>query len=149
MNWLNRNAGAVEAGAAVLTAFIALGALFAIKYQLDASDRVQRAQSARDAYRSHLALASNKPEFADPQDACGLMKGGRSVSYEAFVDHLLYSAEQMLEVETGWQPTFIEALKPHSVYMCSRNGPKGGTLLMSALIESFQTDVCKPDLACE
>ena len=99
MKWLSANASVVEAIAALITAAIAVLALVGVKYQLDAAEDLQRAQSARDAYRSHLVLAVNNPKLASPKDACSLSEGEDLAAYSAFVDHLLYSAEQMLEVE--------------------------------------------------
>ncbi|MGI3187258.1 hypothetical protein [Nioella aestuarii] len=99
MGWFRRNTAVVEAGAAAVTALVAVAALVGVKLQLDAADEIQRAQSARDAYRAPLALAVAHPGLADPPDACALMGSQNGASYAAFVDHLLYSAEQMLTVD--------------------------------------------------
>lgn len=47
MSWLKRNAEAVEALAANVTALVAIAALIGVKFRLDETDRVQREQSAR------------------------------------------------------------------------------------------------------
>jgi len=70
MSWLKRNAGSVEAIAASVTVMVAVAALVGIKWQLDGAEQLQAAQSARDAYRAHLALAATIPDFAAPQDGC-------------------------------------------------------------------------------
>lgn len=142
MSWLSRHAGAIEACAASVTALVAVAALIGIKYQLDATDVSQRSQSARDAYRSHLALASAHPEFAKPMDACELSSGAKAGSYSAFVDHLLYSAEQMLAVEEGWKTTFSDALEPHAAYMCSKTVPDWSTPEMGLFLAEFEGAYC-------
>lgn len=149
MNWWSRQAGAIEAFASTITAIVAVVALIGVKYQLDAADGLQRSQSARDAYRSHLALASTQPEFAKPENACLLISGEKAGSYTAFVDHLLYSAEQMLEVEDGWRSTFTEALEPHSAYMCSKNAPSWNTPEMTSFLDEFEENHCAISIACE
>ena len=89
MSWFNRNAHAIEACAAMLTALVAVAALIGVKVQLDEADRLQREQSAREAYRAHLAMTATLPDFADPQDGCELLASPNGGSYVAFVDHLL------------------------------------------------------------
>jgi hypothetical protein len=147
MSWWFRNAESIEAGAALVTAVVAVVALVGIKYQLDEADRLQQAQSARDAYRAHLALAANLPQFARPQDACSLVASSDGGAYEAFVDHLLYSAEQMLAVHDGWERTFLSALDLHTVYLCSSNAPLGETDDTVQLLNRFRATACsaKPD----
>lgn len=148
MNWFSRNAETIEAVAAVFTALVALGALIAVKYQLDAADLQQRAQSAREAYRGHLALAVATPQFAKPADACALSSGREAGSYTAFVDHLLYSAEQMLSVEPGWEATFNEALSPHASYFCS-DVATDYTPELNRLLQQFRGRQCSQVKACE
>lgn len=66
MSWLSRNAPSIEAMAAVVTALVAAAALVGVTVQLDEADRLQKEQSAREAYRAHLALAATLPQFALP-----------------------------------------------------------------------------------
>ncbi|MCZ4273828.1 hypothetical protein [Maritalea porphyrae] len=148
MNWFSRHANLIEAGAAAITALVALAALIGVKVQLDATDLQQRTQSARDAYRSHLALASTSPDFASPTAACQLLSSNNAGAYAAFVDHLLYSAEQMLEVEPGWEDTFVQALLPHSEYMCSEIAPTGSTLETKRLLSGFKAQYCTNVIPC-
>ena len=149
MNWFSKNAGAIEAAAAIATAILALVALIGVKYQLDAADDVQRAQSAREAYRSHLTLGVAHPEYALPEDACGLLNGRQAGSYGSFVDHLLYSAEQMLEVEPGWETTFTEALEPHAAYVCTAESSVGSTERMKVFLDGFREKNCKSSPKCQ
>ena len=149
MNWLSRHSGSIEALAAVVTAFVAIAALIGVKVQLDAADAVQRAQSARDSYRSHLALSVAHPEYASPSEACTLTSGPRAAAYAAFVDHLLYSAEQMLEVEPGWEATFEAALSPHASYLCNADEPIADTPHMITLLTRFRQEQCEAVSPCE
>ena len=149
MNWLSKNAESIEALAAVVTALVAVAALVGIKYQLDAADDMQRAQSAREAYRSHLAMASTLPEFAKPQYICSLLESEKSVSYTSFVDHLLYSGEQMLEVADGWETTFLEALEPHNAYICDASNFSDNSVKLDALLDTFRAKQCSEVKTCQ
>ncbi len=118
MNFLNRNAGAVQALAAILTVLLALAALIGVKLQIDAADKIQRAQSARDIYREYLNLAINKPEFTQP-DYCKIIGTSQETSYEHFVEYMLYTAEQTISVDAEWAKTFAGTLKDHAQYICA------------------------------
>lgn len=148
MKWWSRNAESIEAAAAVITALVAVVALVGIKVQLDTTERLQQAQSARDAFRAHLSLASTLPQFARPQDACALIESTDGGSYEAFVDHLLYSAEQMLAISEGWESTFLKELAVHSDYICSAAAPLGATDETVQLLTTFKTDQCPAQPTC-
>jgi hypothetical protein len=108
--WLQENANLLGASAAVL----ALGGVWA---QIEASKNQQALQSARDAYRSHLSLSIEKPLFAAPSDVCQFIRE-ENVAYDAFVAHLLYAAEQMLEQKPDWTEVFRRELAPHEAYIC-------------------------------
>lgn len=117
--WLKRNADAVEAGSAAVTAIVAVAALVGVVWQVRAASDIQAQQSARDAYRNHLALAVTVPDLAEPADACALMKGKQAPAYDAFVAHLLYAAEQMLDQQPDWETLFRRDLEPHLTYICA------------------------------
>lgn len=148
MTWLARHAPALEAAASVVTAVAAVAALIGIQVQLSATDRIQTMQSAREAYRSHLALAATTPQFAHPKDACQLIVSDNGGAYIAFVDHLLYSAEQMLAVGEGWDETFLEHLNTHRDYFCSSHGPKGDTVETEQLLAKFRMMSCDAVPSC-
>jgi hypothetical protein len=149
MGWFRNNTAQIEAGAAVLTALVAVAALVGVKLQLDAADEIQRAQSARDAYRAHLALAVAHPALADPVDACALIGSRNGASYAAFVDHLLYSAEQMLTVDPSWESTFADELEPHRAYMCSSVASSSYDAAMEPFITRFLAEGCDEVPVCE
>ncbi|MEM7256127.1 MAG: hypothetical protein AAF404_01940 [Pseudomonadota bacterium] len=148
MTWVARHAASLEAVSAVMTAIIALVALVGVKYQLDAAEALQRAQSARDAYRSHLALAVAHPQFSRPDNVCELLDSDEAAAYEAFVDHLLYSAEQMLNVEAGWNDTFLAALQDHAVYICSSADELADEESVDMLLKAFKSTQCGSITAC-
>lgn len=149
MSWLKRNAEPIEAVAASVTACVTLGALVAISIQLEANDLVSRQQSARESYRSHLALATANPEFAAPADTCALLQSDRAGAYESFVEHLFYSAEQMLAVEDGWQDTFQEKLGQHAAYLCMEDTARGDTPELIALLQTFRATACTAEITCQ
>lgn len=148
MSWISRHAPALEALAAVVTALVAVAALIGVKIQLDEADRIQRAQSAREAYRAHLALAATLPQFAGPSDVCRVLESDQAGAYAAFVDHLLYSAEQMLPISEGWEATFLAALEPHRDYLCAADAPAGETDETARLLERFRQARCGGGPAC-
>ncbi|MEM7438168.1 MAG: hypothetical protein AAF393_01120 [Pseudomonadota bacterium] len=148
MRWLKNNSELVEALAAAITALVALAALVGVKLQLDATDRLQQAQSARDAYRSHLALAVAHPHFASPPDSCALMAGPQAVAYYAYVDHLLYAAEQMLTTADGWEDTFWAELAPHKTYVCSAGGLVDDGDKVFGLMSEYRAANCADVPAC-
>ncbi|MEN8443582.1 MAG: hypothetical protein ABG776_01060 [Cyanobacteria bacterium J06555_13] len=149
MNWWHKNAEPIESFAAVVTAVVAIAALFGAKVQIDRSDLIQRQQSARDAYRAHLAIAATQPQFSRPTDACSLVQSADGGAYVAYVDHLLYSAEQMLAVENGWSATFLEKLVPHTDYLCSAFTPDIPIgVEVSNLMEEFRAENCPISSTC-
>ena len=74
MTWLARNAASIEAVAATVTALVAVGAMAGVFLQLNEADRMQREQSASEAYRANLALAATLPNFAQPLGVCDLLR---------------------------------------------------------------------------
>ena len=148
MSWLSRNAPQIEAVAAAVTALVAIIAVVGVKFQFDAADNLQQVQSARDSYHAHLALATANPAFALPADGCTTLTSPDGGAYLAFVDHLLYSAEQMLSVGDGWEPTFLEQLAPHTDYICSQIGPTGETEATNRLLTQFRTAQCPATPTC-
>jgi hypothetical protein len=147
MNFFNRNAGAIQALAALLTVFLALAALFGVKWQIDAADKIQRAQSARDIYREYLSLAISKPEFAKP-DYCKITGSIQEISYEHFVEYLLYTAEQTISVDEAWSDIFLQNLKEHEHYVCLLTDVSGYSDAVSRLIANFQSTRCKTLPSC-
>jgi hypothetical protein len=145
--FLNRNAGGIQALAALLTVLLALGALIGVKMQIDAADRIQRAQSARDIYREYLSMAINKPEFAQP-DYCAISKTPQAPAYEHFVEYMLYTAEQSISVDPDWADTFEAVFKVHAQYLCTLNDTSGYNDAVGRLIETFKVQECQSSQPC-
>jgi hypothetical protein len=116
--WIERHATAVQAFTGILTMLVAIAALFGVKAQIDASARLQREQSARDIYREYLSLTVARPEFARP-DYCAIADGPQEAAYEAYVDYLLYTAEQAISADPGWRISFARQLDNHQLYLCA------------------------------
>ena len=120
-----------------------------VQRQLDAADELSRAQSAREAYRAHLVLAVDHPQLAAPENACAVMESDQATSYYAFVDHLIYAAEQMLSVDPEWAPTFMGDLAPHAAYFCAPYGPQSETDVTELLFARFRAEACATAPSCE
>ena len=146
--WLKRNADAVEAGSAALTAVVAVAALVGVVWQVRAASDIQAQQSARDAYRNHLALAVTVPELAEPKDACALMKGDKAPAYDAYVSHLLYAAEQMLAQSPDWEAQFLHDLEPHRAYLCAYHAEFQTDGALEAMLARFVAEECPATPSC-
>ena len=117
-NWLVRNAEPLQAIGALATAFAALIALIVIPYQSSVADRIQRDQTAREIYREFLNLTVQKPELATA-DYCTLKDPQQITAYSAYVDYLLYTAEQMVDTSPDWRAPMAGYLGDHLTYLCS------------------------------
>jgi hypothetical protein len=148
MDFLNRNAGAVQAIAAIFTVLIALAALVGVKLQIDAADKIQRAQSARDIYREYLSMAINKPEYAQP-DYCSIAATPQMAGYEHFVEYMLYTAEQTLSADAEWKETFTSTFKDHAQYICTIRDTGGYSDSVAGLLTEFQNGNCSAVQTCQ
>lgn len=117
-NWLVRNAEPLQAVGAIATAFAALTALVVIPYQVAQADRIQRDQTAREIYREFLNLTVQKPELANA-NYCALTDPKEQTAYSAYVDYLLYTAEQMIDTSADWKAPMASYLADHMSYICS------------------------------
>lgn len=140
--WLERNAKALQAVAAIVTAFAALAALIGIKVQIDANMKQQQVQSARDIYREFLNLSISKPEFAQP-DYCAIKDSANVGAYENYVEYMLYTADQLLGVSRDWEATMIEHLADHREFLCMQQDWSDDSEEIRALITRFRTKQCK------
>ncbi len=115
--WLTRNAEALGALGALATAFAAVTALVVIPYQVAQADRIQRDQTAREIYREFLNLTVQKPELASA-NYCALKEPAQIAAYSAYVEYMLYTAEQMVATSPDWQKTMLGYLTAHASYLC-------------------------------
>jgi hypothetical protein len=145
--WLKRHAVAIQALAALVTMAVAVAALVGVKVQLDASARLAREQSARDIYREYLNLSIAKPEFAQP-DYCGLVGTAQEPAYEAYVDYMLYTAEQAIEADAQWQPIFERNLANHRSYICAVEDWSDYRESIDSMVSRFRAHQCSAVPAC-
>lgn len=144
-DWLRRNADLLEAAGTIATAFAALAALVVIPWQIAQADRIQRDQTAREIYREFLNLTVQKPELATT-NYCLLSDPDKIAAYSAYVDYLLYTADQMVETSPTWRGTMAGYLRSHMAYLCSPevqgdNGDVAGLVADLGL-------ACKPEHQC-
>lgn len=147
MEFLNRNAGAIQAIGAILTVLLALAALIGVKVQIDATERIQMAQSARDIYREYLNQGISKPEFAKP-DFCAISESPQLPAYENYVEYMLYTADQAIAADPSWQSTFEEAMGDHAQYLCSLDELEGYSDDVAELLKTFQARECAAAKPC-
>lgn len=119
-NWVGRNADKLQALAAVLTAAAALVALIVIPLQIGSADLIQRDQTAREIYREFLSMTVQKPELASGR-YCAMDEENQRIAYEAYVDYLFYTTEQMVESDPGWEVPMATYFKDHLEFICSRD----------------------------
>lgn len=144
--WLNRHSAALEALGGIATAFAAITALIVIPYQVSQSDRIQRDQTAREIYREFLNLTVQKPELANA-DYCTMTDANQTTAYAAYVEYLLYTAEQMIDTSPDWRAPMASYLEDHMPYLCST----GIWDAQSPDIKDLVTELaltCTPDNQC-
>ncbi len=117
-DWLTRNSDALGAVGAIATAFAALTALVVIPYQVAQADRIQREQTAREIYREFLNLTVQKPELATAR-YCEISDDRLATAYSAYVEYLIYTAEQMIDTSEAWRRPMANYLEQHKSYLCS------------------------------
>lgn len=147
MNWLERHSKAIQALAAIITAALAMLALGGVKLQVDASYRVQREQSAKEIYRELLNISIANPDYATP-DYCALRQSAKFAGYESYVDYVLYTAEQVIEMDANWASTMEQNLEAHVDYLCSAEVGEENTPAVKALLSSFKNRACKAKTTC-
>ena len=147
MSWLKNNSRALQSISAILTVLLALAALFGIKIQLDGSAAIQREQSAKDIYREFLNLSIQNPELAMP-DYCELKDGLPAAKYENFVGYMLYTSEQVLDIDNSWKPVVGELFKTHSAIICDIDNLAEYSLSVSKLISTHQSSQCNSRPTC-
>lgn len=146
-SWITERAAALQAVVAALTLAVALLALVGVKWQIDASERLQQEQSARDIYREFLSLSISRPELAEPEDICTLDEKARA-AYEAFADYMLYTAEQAIRADESWKAVFAERLQSHQQYICGLTDLATYDDEVRTLIAEFKASSCAQSKPC-
>lgn len=104
----------------IATALIAVLALIIAVWQIQASAKIEREASARDAFKEYLKIAIDKPELADAR-LTAIDKNDQSrSSYVWFVTYFLYSAEQIFDSypdDPHWQAGLAEEICYHQLYL--------------------------------
>jgi hypothetical protein len=142
MKWLDQHHGAIQALAGLLTFCVAIAALIGVKVQIDAAERTQREQSARDIYREFLNLSIAQPDLAKP-NYCAIIEPKQRVAYENYVTYMLYASEQILDALPDWEATINGHLTNHRDILCSERGWAGDTPEMKAVLGGFRARQCK------
>ncbi len=116
--WLGTNHQSIQALAAILAGILAVGTVIGVKWQIDASARLQKEQSARDIYREYLNISMSRPEFAAP-DFCKIAASPQYPAYESYITYIMYTAEQVFALGNGWDAVMQAEMEPHAGYFCS------------------------------
>jgi hypothetical protein len=141
MGWLKTHAEAIGAAGAIVMALAAVAAAILVPMQIAANDRTSREQAAREIYREFLNITIQRPDLADPA-ACAPADPARARAYEAYVDYLLYTAEQVLDLsQDEWEETIAARLAPHRPYLCRFDADDLATMTapVAALVRSVAT----------
>ncbi len=147
MSWLRHNGEALQGIGAILTALIAVVALAGVKFQIDAQEKVSREQAAREIYREFLALSIANPELADP-GTCPDFDDATSVKYDHYLEHLLYTAEEVMNANPEWEGTFTAAFATHGTAICSETDWSGYTTTVQTVVADVRQNICAKLPAC-
>ena len=119
LNWLERHAQPIQSVGALVTAAAAVAAVVFVPWQIAANERASREQAAREIYREFLSISIQRPELTT-RDFCALADPVQRVAYESYVDYLLYTAEQVMDLNaTDWEPAIAARLRSHQSYLCT------------------------------
>jgi len=119
LSLLVRHAQAIQTAGAVVTAAAAIAAVIFVPWQIAANERNSREQSAREIYREFLSISIQRPELS-ARASCSLTDPVQRAAYGSYVDYLLYTAEQVLDLNAGdWEAVIGARLRAHLSYLCS------------------------------
>ena len=139
--FFKRHAEAIGAIGTILMALAAVAAAIFVPLQIAANDRTSREQAAREIYREFLNITIQRPELAAPQ-SCPAADPLRQRAYQAYVDYLLYTAEQVLDLSPeDWRDTVAAQLAPHRAYLCGfeASDMAAMTVQVADLVAALQT----------
>jgi hypothetical protein len=85
-------------GTRKMVAAAAISACIFVPWQIWSNERTNRETAAREIYREFLNISIQRPELAS-QDLCAFTNPINRSAYESYVDYLLYSAEQVIELD--------------------------------------------------
>lgn len=146
-DWMGRNSDALQGLGALLTAVVAAVALVGVKLQIDASANQAEAQSAREIYRGFLSLSLSNPDLADP-GRCPAFDDRQTTQYEAYLEYMFYTAEQVTKMDPEWDGVFAEVFERHADVICESADWGGYSPSVEAVILETRTTVCPKLSAC-
>jgi hypothetical protein len=117
--WLERHAQAIQSAGALVMSAAAVAAAVFVPLQIAANDRTSREQTAREIYREFLSISIQRPELAK-RDFCTMTDPVERAAYESYVDYLLYTAEQVMDLNADdWKTAITARLRSHEAYLCT------------------------------
>lgn len=117
--WLDHHAQTLQTVCALATAGAAIGALVLVPWQIAANAHAGREQSAKEIYREYLNISIQRADLS-AHDLCAPVQPATSAAYEAYVDYLLYTAEQVLDLDPdAWGRTIAAQLERHQRHLCT------------------------------
>lgn len=149
-SWLQRQAQVIQTASALVMAGAALAAAVFVPLQIAANDRTSREQAAREIYREFLNISIQRPDLARP-GTCLPADPVQRAAYESYVDYLLYTAEQVLDLDPeDWRATIAARLAGHSAYLCSFDSDDRDAMTpaVAALVGDLQADCATPAPSC-
>lgn len=145
--WTKDNASSIAALGTVIMALVAILALVGFKYQVDASESLQQHQAAREIYREFLSLTIEKPQLARA-NYCEISDQDQRVAYEHYVEYILYTAEQVMEMNSYWHDPMFQTLSRHAAYLCARKDWASYPASITGLLEEIRDLECQKPTAC-
>jgi hypothetical protein len=112
------------------------------RWRTATQQRSSRAQAARGIYREFLSISIQWPELRTA-DYCVLGDLAQRAAYESYVDYLLYTAEQVLELDPeDWESAIAARLLGHQPYLCTFQAADLATLTpaVAQLVRRLATD---------
>jgi hypothetical protein len=119
LRFIERHGQVIQSVATLATAFAAVAAVLFVPWQIAANDRNNRAQAAREIYREFLSISIQRPELT-ALAYCSLTDPVERAAHESYVDYLLYTAEQVLDLNAAdWEAAIGARLRSHAPYLCT------------------------------
>ncbi len=147
MSWIKRNAETVTAIGTAITALVAVLALAGVKLQIDATQQLHDTQAGKEIYREFLSLSIKNPELARPGD-CPNFTPDRAISYDFFVEHLLFTAEEAVLFDENLALSFENLLSNHGYAICGEAAWTGYTEDVNQMISRTQKRICPEYPTC-
>lgn len=119
LSFVERYGQVIQSVAALATAVAAVAAVLFVPWQIAANDRNNRAQAAREIYREFLSISIQRPELT-ALSYCSVADPVARAAHESYVDYMLYTAEQVLDLNAAdWEATIGARLRSHAPYLCT------------------------------